>query len=703
MKAATAVSPLLEVCDLTVAYEHGGELLTAVRDFDLRILPGQTYGLVGESGSGKSTVALAIMRYLGENGRIVSGSVRFGDLDLLALDDSGLRNIWGKEIAFVPQDPQSALNPSMRTGEQIAEILRRHMGLKRSEAAARSEELLHTVRVPDPDRVMKSFPHQISGGMQQRVLIAMALSTEPRLLILDEPTTGLDVTTQAAILDLFRELTTGRQTAVLYVTHNLGVVANLCDRVAVLYAGELVEDSEVGGLFSQPLHPYTEGLLESIPQIGQTRNEVTLEGIPGHIPPLGERTQGCVFTPRCWLAVEACAAQRPSLDEPAPGRLVRCHRWPELLAGDITLQREFKESAGQASPASAEQVLVIEDLEVYFKGDRSFADFLRHRPRLPVRAVDGVDLRLARSHTLGIVGESGSGKTTLARAVVGLSERTGGEITLLDILLPPDLASRDDDLLRHLQYVFQNPDEALNPHLTVGQTLSRPFVTLLGYGEEEANQKVASMLEAVSLPASYALRYPTQLSGGEKQRVAIARAFATSPDLLLADEPVSALDVSVQASILNLLHDLQDETHNALIFISHDLAVVGYLADQIAVMYLGQIMEVADAEGLFSAPMHPYTEALLSAVPQIKEAGSPAAIPLEGEVPSQINKPSGCPFHTRCPRFLGDICRTAVPPWQVTASGNRIYCHIPLDDLATAQKGRQMKTPASSSLLESEE
>jgi peptide/nickel transport system ATP-binding protein len=254
-----------------------------------------------------------------------------------------------------------------------------------------------------------------------------------------------------------------------------------------------------------------------------------------------------------------------------------------------------------------------------------------------------------------------------------------------------------------LQYVFQNPDEALNPHLTVGQTLSRPFVTLLGYGEEEANQKVASMLEAVSLPASYALRYPTQLSGGEKQRVAIARAFATSPDLLLADEPVSALDVSVQASILNLLHDLQDETHSALIFISHDLAVVGYLADQIAVMYLGQIMEVADAEGLFSAPMHPYTEALLSAVPQIKEAGSPPAIPLEGEVPSQINKPSGCPFHTRCPRFLGDICRTAVPPWQVTASGNRIYCHIPLDDLATAQKGRQMKTPASSSLLESEE
>ena len=703
MKAATAIHPLIEIRDLTVAYKHEGDLLTAVRNFDLQISPGQTYGLVGESGSGKSTVALAIMRYLGENGRILSGAMRFDDLDVLALDDRDLRNIWGKEIAFVPQDPQSALNPSMRTGEQIAEILRRHMGLNRSQAAARSQELLHMVRVPDPDRVMNSFPHQISGGMQQRVLIAMALSTEPRLLILDEPTTGLDVTTQAAILDLFRELTRDRQTAVLYVTHNLGVVANLCDRVAVLYAGELVEDADVGDLFGRPLHPYTEGLLESIPQIGQTKREVTLEGIPGHIPPLGERPQGCVFTPRCWLAVETCAAERPSPDEPTAGRLVRCHRWPELLAGDITAQRELKATASQAAAASAEQVLRIEGVEVYFKGDRSFADILRRRPRLPVKAVDGVDLTLDSAHTLGIVGESGSGKTTLARAIVGLSERTGGEITLLDIPLPPDLASRDDNLLRHLQYVFQNPDEALNPHLTVGQTLSRPFVSLLGTSEEEASTQVAAMLEAVSLPASYAERYPAQLSGGEKQRVAIARAFATSPDLLLADEPVSALDVSVQASILNLLHDLQGENQNALVFISHDLAVVGYLADQIAVMYLGQIMEVVDAEGLFSAPMHPYTEALLSAVPQIKEAGSQAVVPLEGEVPSQTNKPSGCPFHTRCPRLLGDICRTEVPQWQETASGDRIFCHIPLAELAAAQNGRPTKAPIKSSTSNSEE
>ena len=681
-----ALPPVLDVANLTVAYEHEGTMLVAARQINLQIYAGQTYGLVGESGSGKSTIALAIMRYLGRNGRILSGSIMFNNQDMVTLDEKGLRHVWGKEIALVPQDPQSALNPSMRIGEQIAEILRRHLGLDRQAALVRAEELLHMVRVPDPDRVVRSYPHQISGGMQQRVLIAMALSMEPRLLILDEPTTGLDVTTQAAILDLFRDLTADRQTAVLYVTHNLGVVATLCDQVAVLYAGELVEDAPAGQLFNQPLHPYTAGLLDSIPRIGQTKSEVTLQAIPGHIPPLSERPSGCVFAPRCTLAIEVCQGERPSLEKVTPGHAVSCYRWPEIATGEIAT---YQEPAGLAPPVVPEidgTILQVNDLKVYFDLGRTLSEVLRRRPQQVVRAVDGVDLNLDKAQTLGIVGESGSGKTTLARAIVGLAQRTEGEIELLGFQLPADLFSRSDETLRHLQYVFQNPDEALNPYMTIGQTLARPFISLLGMTREEADQQIAGMLEAVRLPQSYAGRYPAQLSGGEKQRVAIARAFATAPDLLLADEPVSALDVSVQASILNLLRDLQHENRNSLVFISHDLAVVGYLADQIAVMYLGRIMEIVDSTRLFTPPLHPYTEALLASIPQIEPRETELGEPLAGEVPSQVSPPSGCPFHPRCPRIMGERCRTELPPWQVSESGDRIFCHIPLAELRAAQE-----------------
>jgi peptide/nickel transport system ATP-binding protein len=683
------VLPVLDIAGLAVAYEHGGVLQTAVRDFDLRIEAGQTYGLVGESGSGKTTVALAIMRYLGRSGRVIDGSIVFNGLDMLAIDTDALRHVWGKEIALVPQNPQSALNPSMRIGEQIAEILRRHLTLDRQTALARAAELLHMVRVPDPDRVLRAFPHQISGGMQQRVLIAMALSTEPGLLILDEPTTGLDVTTQAAILDLFRDLTQERQTAVLYVTHNLGVVATLCDRVAVLYAGELVEDAPVQALFRFPYHPYTEGLMDSIPQVGQSKADVSLRAIPGQIPPLGERPGGCVFVPRCALAIEECTVNRPYFEIAGVDRRVRCHRWMEIADGEISTRQEPDISSPVPLPEMGETVLRTENLEVYFELRRSLADMLRRRSGQVVKAVDGVDLALDKAQTLGIVGESGSGKTTLARAIVGLAERTGGEIELLDLPLPAGLDARSLETMRHLQYVFQNPDDALNPHMTVGQTLQRPFISLLGMSSQEASERVIEMLEVVRLPASYVGRYPAQLSGGEKQRVAIARAFATDPDLLIADEPVSALDVSVQASILNLLRDLQLENQNSLVFISHNLAVVGYLADQIAVMYLGRIMEIADSARLFEAPMHPYTEALLASIPQIEADPSlQQREPLEGDVPSQINPPSGCPFHPRCPRFLGDICRSELPVWQDTGSGDRIYCHIPLADLQSVQKVR---------------
>jgi peptide/nickel transport system ATP-binding protein len=525
--------------------------------------------------------------------------------------------------------------------------------------------------------------------MQQRVLIAMALSTEPQLLILDEPTTGLDVTTQAAILDLFRDLTADRHTAVLYVTHNLGVVANLCDDVSVLYAGDQVEDAAVNKLFRRPLHPYTEGLLDSVPAIGQSKSEVTLQAIPGSIPPLGERSHACVFEPRCSLAIDKCAAERPPVEEGVPGHLVCCFRWPEIAAGEITTRQSTAAAPSQNSVGRAENVLEIQDLEVYFTLRRTLSDTVRRRPGPVVKAVDRVDLSLNRARTLGIVGESGSGKTTLARAVVGLANRTGGQIELLNILLPPDLRSRSLETLRLVQFVFQNPDEALNPHMTIGQTLTRPFVTLLDHTEEEAAAGVERVLQAVSLPPSYAGRFPAQLSGGEKQRVAIARALVSAPDLLITDEPVSALDVSVQAAILNLLRELQGETRYSLVFISHDLAVVGYLADDIAVMYLGQIMEVSESSRLFVPPMHPYAEALLSAVPQIDQDSSKGRIQLQGDVPSQINKPEGCPFHPRCPRVLGEICRTQTPPWQENEHGDRIFCHIPLDELAEQQSEKR--------------
>ncbi len=453
----------------------------------------------------------------------------------------------------------------------------------------------------------------------------------------------------------------------------------------VLYAGDLVEQAPVAEIFTRPVHPYTGGLLDSVPQVGQTKSEISLRAIPGQIPPLGERPSGCAFAPRCVLAIDKCTAQRPDLDAVNPAHAARCFRWPEIAAGEITARQEEQDIAVLSSTASSETVLQTEDVKVYFDMGRSFIDAVRRRPSAVVKAVDGVDLTLGRGRTLGIVGESGSGKTTLARAVVGLATRTGGEIDLLDIPLSADLSSRSVDTLRQLQFVFQNPDEALNPHMTVRQTLRRPLISLLDMSGDEADAQVPIMLAAVQLPASYAERFPNQLSGGEKQRVAIARAFAAAPDLLIADEAVSALDVSVQASVLNLLRDLQQDKNNALLFISHDLAVVGYLADQIAVMYLGQIVETADSARLFSLPMHPYTEALLSAVPHLDPDAGQDHIPLEGDVPSQINKPDGCPFHPRCPRFLGEICRSEVPAWQENEGGDRILCHIPLSDLQLMQ------------------
>lgn len=679
-------SAILSIQDLTIVYESNRQQFPAVLDFSMDIAPGQTYGLVGESGSGKTTIALAIMGHLSVNGQVTSGSILFNDQNLLNFSEDEMRNIWGKHINLVPQDPLSSLNPSIKIGDQINEITLQHSNRSRQEVDAYTIDLLKMVKIPDPERVANSYPHQISGGMQQRVLIAMALSTEPQLLVLDEPTTGLDVTTQAAVLDLFADLIKKRGTAALYVTHNLGVVAQVCDRVAVLYAGELVEDGAVSALFGQPFHPYTAGLLRSVPQIGQNKRRIDLQAIPGQIPSIELKPLGCVFAPRCPIALDKCHESRPDLEQSPDGRAIRCFRWHEIAAREITV---FDTHQGEEPVSAAnfdrETALVVDDLQVYFPVSRSLADMIKGRPKEVVRAVDGINFNLAKGKTVGIVGESGSGKTTLARAIVGLTGRTGGDVKLLGLDLEPLLESRSEETLRMLQYVFQNPEGALNPYMSVGETLKRPFITLLKMNNTEAEAEVARLLTAVRLPADYAQRWPGQLSGGEKQRVAIARAFATLPDLLLTDEPVSALDVSVQASVLNLLRDLQVENNTTMVFISHDLAVVGYLADVIAVMYVGKIMEIAETAALFAPPYHPYTEALLSSIPDIDPDVEREPILLEGDVPSQMELPAGCPFHPRCHRKIGGICETETPPWQIGEDGKRIFCHIPLADLKQKQ------------------
>ncbi|MFW5941747.1 MAG: dipeptide ABC transporter ATP-binding protein [bacterium] len=683
--SAAPDAPVLDIDGLSVAYQQDGRALEAVRDFSLHIDAGQTVGLVGESGSGKTTIALTVMRYLPEAGRVTGGRVTFQGRDLLALERSELRRVWGRELTLVPQDPLSSLNPSLPIAEQLAEGLRQHMDLDRAQARQRVLELLDMVRIPDPQRVAQSYPHQISGGMQQRVMIAMALMTEPSLLVLDEPTTALDVTTQADILDLFRDLVRQRDTATLYVTHNLGVVAQICDRVAVLYAGELVEDAATRDLFHRPLHPYTQALIHSVPRLGENKRAVQLQAIPGQIPPLGSRPPACAYADRCPLAIDICHEERPPLDEPAPGRRVRCHRWPEIMAGEVSVEGQTQAAEEQAVAPDEEALLALDDLHVHFDVSRPLLEALARRPPRQVRAVDGVNLELPRRQTLGLVGESGSGKTTLARAIIGLEPISDGEVELLGVSLPSGLSRRSMETMRKLQIVFQNPEEALNPYLTVAQTLGRPLRRLRGVSREEVGGAVGDLLAAVRLSPEYADRLPGQLSGGEKQRVALARAFAANPDLLIADEPVSSLDVSVQASILNLLAALQAEHGSAVLFISHDLAVVAYLADTIAVIYAGSLMEVADAQTLLEPPYHPYTEALLSAIPLIDPDAEQQQIRLQGDVTSQIDVPGGCPFHPRCPRFLGDICVEQTPPWRVTESGDRIFCHIPLQELQEEQ------------------
>jgi peptide/nickel transport system ATP-binding protein len=680
------MTPILSVDNLTIAYNVGGTWNNAVRGVSLHIGKGEIYGLAGESGSGKTSLALAIMRYLANNGRVESGHIFFEGDDLLKRPLAQMRHIWGAKMALVPQNPGNALNPAIRIGEQLAEISQRHRGSTHEAGWRHGADILRDVQIADPERVVDRYPHQLSGGMQQRVLIAMALMTQPELLILDEPTTNLDVTTEAAVLDLLSGLIRTVDAATLYVTHNLGVIAQVCNRVAVMYAGEIVEDASVYDLFRQPLHPYTLGLLNAIPRLDRPRKR--LQSIKGSVYTNYKTPAGCIFADRCPFVLEKCRHVKPPLELAAQDHKVSCHRWREISEGSLHLPEAislpYTKMDRQASPV--ESVLRLQKV---FK-NYSVGGFLarlvkRNQPHL-IRAVDDVSLSVERGQIIGLVGESGSGKTTLARCIVGLIRRDAGEIDLLNVTLAPEVSQRSRQTLKQLQMVFQNPEESFNPYQSIGEILRRPLMTLLKLTRAEADTRVAALLRAVQLPGEYARRLPSELSGGEKQRVAIARAFASTPDVVVLDEAVSALDVSVQAAILNLLAELNRLEHASYLFISHDLAVVGYLADYIAVMYLGQLMDFVPRESLLTAPVHPYTEVLLSAVPIPDPTHPRERIRLESEIPSPVNLPSGCRFHTRCPRKWGPICEQETPPWQNIGEGHQIRCHYPIDELASLQR-----------------
>ena len=556
--------------------------------------------------------------------------------------------------------------------------------------------MFHDVNLVDPEHVAERYPHELSGGMQQRVTIAMALISNPELLIMDEPTTGLDVTTEAVILDLVRGLIAERDTGVIYITHNLGVVAQLCERVMVLYAGEVMEDAAVLDLFEHPRHPYTLGLISSVPKPGQSKRAAQLQSISGNPPALTQMPSGCVYAERCPFVIDICRTEKPPLETLPDERTVRCHRWSEL-ALSINPSTELTEGQFSVSPVAEERyeerstedegemLMQVTNLTKHFPVARNLREALQRTDPTPIRAVDGVNLNLRAGHTLGLVGESGSGKTTLARVIIGLQERSAGTLELLGMDVRNSVRERSHDVLSKIQMVFQNPQNSLNPYLSVRQTIRRPLIKLRGFSSAEAEAEVLHLLNRVNLREEYAERYPDELSGGEKQRVAIARAFASDPDLIICDEPVSALDVSVQSAVLNLLAELQDDHGTAYLFISHNLSVVGYLADTIAVMYLGQLFEVGEARELFQPPYHPYTEALVSAIPVADPLHKTERILLSDNLPSAQNLPSGCRFHTRCPHKIGDICEKEEPPWREGSEEHFIRCHIPLDELMTLQ------------------
>ena len=670
--------PILEIENLSISFFTRLREIPAVMDFSVTVQPSEAVGLVGESGCGKSTVALGVMQDLGVNGRIVGGSVRFKGRDLAKMSAAELRDIRGNEIAMIYQEPMASLNPAMRIGKQLIEVPMIHEGISESEAWARALEVVRDVKLPDPERIMRSYPHQLSGGQQQRIVIAMALMSKPSLLILDEPTTALDVTVEAAVVELVKDLGKKYGTSMLFISHNLGLVLETCDRICVMYSGEAVETGSIKDVFDKMQHPYTQALFRSIPLPGADKNTRPLKAIPGNFPLPHERPEGCNFGPRCdYFQAGLCDGG----DIPMAGirgddrHFTRCLRF-----ADIDWNAPIEAMAQHEATAPGKVVLKMENLKKYYEVAAN-ALFGGSSGKKVVKANETLSFEARESETLAIVGESGCGKSTFAKVLMGLETATEGQILLDNRNIEQiPIEKRDTQTVADVQMVFQNPFDTLNPSMTVGRQIIRALEVFgIGDTDQARRDEMQRLLDLVKLPREFAERMPRQLSGGQKQRVGIARAFAGGARIVVADEPVSALDVSVQAAVTDLLMEIQRKQKTTLLFISHDLSIVRYLSDRVMVMYLGHVVELGTTDQVFAPPYHPYTEALLSAVPIADTRITKKHIVLEGDVPSAMNPPPGCPFQTRCrwkSEVPGGLCEREVPPVRELVPGHQVKCHL---------------------------
>ena len=678
IKMADYEGPILEIDKLSISFFTRLREIPAVMDFSVAVQPGEAVGLVGESGCGKSTVALGVMQDLGKNGRVVGGTIKFKGRDLAEMSAEELRDIRGNEIAMIYQEPMASLNPAMKIGKQLMEVPMIHEGVSEKEAYQRALEVVSDVRLPDPERMLNSFPHQLSGGQQQRIVIAMALMSKPSLLILDEPTTALDVTVEAAVVELVKDLGKKYGTSMLFISHNLGLVLETCDRLCVMYSGEAVERGSIHDVFDEMQHPYTQALFRSIPLPGADKNARPLVAIPGNFPLPHERPPGCNFGPRCDYFEEGrCDADQIIPMRPVQGNdrhETRCLRFEEI---DWNAPLTLADQKEKTAPGNV--VLKMENLKKYYEVAAN-ALFGGGEKKV-VKANETLSFEARESETLAIVGESGCGKSTFAKVLMGLETATEGQILLDNRNIEQiPIEERDTKTVSDVQMVFQNPFDTLNPSMTVGRQIMRALEIFgIGNSEAERRKKMLELLDLVKLPRAFVDRMPRQLSGGQKQRVGIARAFAGGARIVVADEPVSALDVSVQAAVTDLLMEIQRKEKTTLLFISHDLSIVRYLSDRVMVMYLGHVVELGTTDQVFSPPYHPYTEALLSAVPIADTSVEKEHIVLEGDIPSAMNPPPGCPFQTRCrwkSEVPGGLCERDVPPVRQLGGGHQVKCHL---------------------------
>ena len=685
-KLAEYDGPILEIDKLSISFFTRLREIPAVMDFSVAVQPGEAVGLVGESGCGKSTVALGVMQDLGKNGRVVGGSIKFKGRDLSEMSTEELRDVRGNEIAMIYQEPMASLNPAMKIGKQLMEVPMIHEGLSEKDAHARALEVVTDVKLPDPKRMLNSYPHQLSGGQQQRIVIAMALMSKPSLLILDEPTTALDVTVEAAVVELVKDLGKKYGTSMLFISHNLGLVLETCDRICVMYSGEAVERGSIEDVFDDMRHPYTQALFRSIPLPGADKNARPLVAIPGNFPLPHERPTGCNFGPRCdYFEAGRCDAG-DILMEPVPDNErhhTRCLKFQEI---DWNAPIDVGEQKAKTEPGRV--VLKMDNLKKYYEVAANA--LFGGGAKKVVKANETLSFEARESETLAIVGESGCGKSTFAKVLMGLETATEGEILLDNHNIEQiPIQNRDASTIADVQMVFQNPFDTLNPSMSVGRQIIRAL-EIFGIGDSDGarKQRMLELLDLVKLPRAFADRMPRQLSGGQKQRVGIARAFAGGARIVVADEPVSALDVSVQAAVTDLLMEIQRNEKTTLLFISHDLSIVRYLSDRVMVMYLGHVVELGDTDQVFSPPYHPYTEALLSAVPIADTSIEKTHIVLEGDIPSAMDPPSGCPFQTRCrwkSQVPNGLCDKEVPPIRTLAGGHQIKCHLSDDILESME------------------